>query len=472
MVVDLALYTIVHQPRRLKFPAQPIPRGATAEEIAHCLFDEHMTEQHFRKVAQSSYYPGLQMFQELVKQGLKLSIGFSQSFIRQAAAWDGQLLDQFRELVAHENVELIGVDPYQSVLSLLDLPAFVTRMQEMAHDLETVFGKRPVVVDATALRMSASLYDALDAAGFQGALMDGSAQVLEWREPTYLYHYGEEAPLAIPIEPKHVRRPTARRKTAATPPRPATSPFLLTRHAALSDDVACRFSDYSWNNFPLFADKYADWIARSTGDLLLLEWDFATFGERHRPESGIFDFMRALPHELELRGVETHTASELIARHADHANHLPLPISSTTRDNASDTEVSVEGAVQQNILQLMSEVYGLATLSHNPEMIDLALWLAQSANLHAIQWYGRSSLDVDVSVYFPSSEWWQWSPERLLQEQQQIYINALNAMQPYLPSRLLRYLEQERAHRTTAGRRKEAAAVAREPELSFVARYA
>ena len=62
MVADLAIYTVVHQPRRLKLPAQPIPRGASIPEIYHCIFDERMNERYFRKVAQYCYYPAARMF--------------------------------------------------------------------------------------------------------------------------------------------------------------------------------------------------------------------------------------------------------------------------------------------------------------------------------------------------------------------------------------------------------------------------
>src|SRR5713226_7734613 len=145
MVADLAIYTVVHQPRRLKLPAQPIPRGASMDDIVHCLFDERMNERYFRKVAQYSYYPAARMFLDLVRQGLRLSIGFSLSFLRQAAAWDPMLLDLFRELVAEENVELIGVEPYHTFLFLLDLPTFIMRMRWMVDELEKIFGKRPTV---------------------------------------------------------------------------------------------------------------------------------------------------------------------------------------------------------------------------------------------------------------------------------------------------------------------------------------
>jgi alpha-amylase len=154
MVADLAIYTVVHQPRRLKLPAQPIPRGASIEDITHCLFDESMNERYIRKVAKYCYYPATRMFLDLVRQGMKLSIGFSLSFLRQAQNWDTTLLELFRELVAEENVELIGVEPYHSFLFLLDLPAFISRMQEMVQEMVSLFGKRPVVTDTTEMCMS------------------------------------------------------------------------------------------------------------------------------------------------------------------------------------------------------------------------------------------------------------------------------------------------------------------------------
>ena len=85
MVVDVALYTLVHQPRRLKLPAQPIPRYASIEDITRCLFDERLNEHYFRQVAQASYLPAARVLLELVrKQGLRLALGFSLSFVRQA----------------------------------------------------------------------------------------------------------------------------------------------------------------------------------------------------------------------------------------------------------------------------------------------------------------------------------------------------------------------------------------------------
>jgi alpha-amylase len=444
MVADLAIYTVVHQPRRLKLPAQPIPHGASIEDITHCLFDERMNERYFRKVAQYSYYPATRMFLDLVRQGLRLSIGFSLSFIRQAAAWDRDLLALFQELVAEENVELIGVEPYHSFLFLLDLPAFVTRMQEMASELEGIFGKRPVVTDTTEMCMSVTLYNALDMAGFKGALLDGRPWVMGWRESTHLYRYGDDEPLAQPLP----KPPRLKQKTNGT-----NSPYLLARHLELSDDVGYRFSNRTWQGFPLYADTYADWLAHTWGDFLLLGWDFETFGEHHRLDSGIFDFMRTLPIELARRNVTTYTASDIISRHREQAYNLPLPVYPTTWAGSGGMEFFLGNSAQQTILQLMGHVYGMAKMTENPELLDLAFWLSQSDNLHLIQWFGRSGPEAEVSAYFTPSEWWSLGPNGVIYEQQQVYINALHAMEPYLPTRLQRQTVRKKG-RSRAARAK------------------
>jgi len=448
MVADLSIYTVVHQPRRLKLPAQPIPRGASIEEIYHCLFDDRMNERYFRKVAQYCYYPAARMFLDLVRQGMRLSIGFSLSFLRQAANWDPALLDLFRELVAEENVEIIGVEPYHSFLFLLDLPAFVMRMRWMADEIERIFGKRPVVTDTTEMCMSVTLYDALDTAGFSGAVMDGRGWVMGWREPTHLYSYSDEKP--YPIEIKAPRSVTSSRRSPqrlVAGSERDNGPYLLTRHQDLSDDVGYRFSERSWSSYPLYADTYADWIARTWGDFLFLGWDFETFGEHHRVDSGIFDFMRALPGELAKRGVAFQTPSALIERCSTSGcfYHLPLPVFPTTWAGTGGMEFFLGNSAQQAIFQLMDHVHGMAKLTENPDLLELAYWLAQSDNLHLIQWFGRSGPEAEVSAYFTPDEWWQLGPNSIIYEQQQVYINALHAMEPYLPARLIRQARRKGA---------------------------
>jgi alpha-amylase len=464
MVADLAIYMVVHQPRRLKLPAQPIPRRASIQDIYHCLFDERMNERYFHKVAQTCYYPAARMFLELARQGTHLSLGFSLSFVRQAEQWDPALLDLFRELVAEESVELIGVEPYHSFLFMLDISTFVLRMRWMADEMERIFGKRPIITDTTEMSMSSLLYNALDTAGFRGVLLDGREWVLGWRESTHLYHYSDEEPfpptIAAPLGKRFPRRLLADNERESPP-------YVFARHLNLSDDVGYRFTDRSWSYYPLYVETYAGWIAQTRGDFVLLGWDFETFGEHHRQDSGIFEFMRALPAALARRNVTTQTPRALIERYSlpGHLHHLPLPVYPGTWAGSGGMEFFLGNSAQQNIFQLMGSVYSMARLTENPDLLELAIWLTQSDNLHLIQWYGRSGPEADVSRYFTPHEWWMLGAQRIIDEQRQVYYNALNALEPYLPARLIR--QARRKNSTRVPRRK---AIPTTPDNSFLAR--
>jgi alpha-amylase len=415
MATQLVVYTVVHQPRRIKLPAQPIPAGAGIADIARCVFDERMNERYFRKIATTCYYPATDMFLRLVRGGMKLAIGFSVSFLRQAEVWDPALLARFQELVAHPNVELIGVEPYHSFVFLLDLPLFIERMRWMGDEMERLFGKRPRITDTTEMCMSAAIYDALDQAGYDAALLDGRPWVMDWREPTHLYHGGGR-------------------------------PRLFCRHLELSDDVGYRFSNRSWSAFPLRAEQYAAWLREAWGEFVFIGWDFETFGEHHRRDSGIFEFMDRLPHELAHRGVAYRTPGEALAEWGAGAYHLPLPVFPTTWAGSGGMEFFLGNAAQQAILQLMIHTFGVARLTGQPELVDLALWLAQSDNLHLIQWFGRSGPEAEVSAYFTPREWWELGPQAIIAEQQRVYSNVLHALEAHLPGRT-------RPRRNTAPRR-------------------
>ena len=420
MATEVVIYTVVHQPRRIKLPAQPIPANASIEDIVRCVFDERMNERYFHKVAATCYYPATERFLRLTRAGMKLAIGFSVSFLRQAEAWDPALLARFKELVRSPNVELVGVEPYHSFLFLLDLPLFVERMRWMAGELERIFGKRPRVTDTTEMCMSAALYDALGEAGFEGGMLDGRPWVMDWRETTHLYHY--DGPMR-----------------------------LFCRHLDLSDDVGYRFSNRSWSGFPLYADRYADWLREAWGDFVFIGWDFETFGEHHRLDSGIFAFLEHLPNELGRRGAGLLTPSEALARFRDTSYYLPLPVFPTTWAGSGGMEFFLGNAAQQAIFQLMIHTFGVARLTGNPELLDLALWLAQSDNLHLIQWFGRSGPEAEVSAYFTPREWWDIGPNDIIVEQQRVYQNVLRAMEPYLPAR--RLADSRRPARSAAIRR-------------------
>ena len=404
-VRDVVIYTVVHQPRRLRLPAASIPDGADPDTMADRLFDEEMNERYFHKVARTCYEPAVTRFQSLVDRGFKLALGFSLSFVEQAQRWDPDLLDRFRRLVQHPNVELVAVEPTHSFVLLWDVPMFIRRMRYAAERLERVFGVRPQVADTTEMMMSDTIYHALDRAGYEAAFFDGRPWIMEWRDPTHLYRHG------------------------------GGSLTLLPRHYPLSDDVGYRFSNRNWEGWPLTADTYASWLAGTTGELVVLGWDFETFGEHHPPESGIFDFLDALPAAAEGAGLTFRTPSETLDRHGDTTYDLPLPAFAGTWAGSGGLEFFLGNEAQQAVFHLMMQAYHKARLTRTPAMVELALWLAQSDNLHLIQWVGRSGAEAEVSAYFTPEEWWALGPDGIVWEMQSVYKHFITALNAHLPER-------------------------------------
>src|SRR5438270_13796376 len=124
----LVVYTVLHQPRRLRLPAQPVPLGTPAEELSEHLFDEPMNRRYFEKVAESCYVPATAMFKRLTAAGWKMAIGFSNSFLLQAEAWGPSLLGGLRRLCASGNVEVVCVEPYPSWLCYPDIQSSRERL--------------------------------------------------------------------------------------------------------------------------------------------------------------------------------------------------------------------------------------------------------------------------------------------------------------------------------------------------------
>ncbi|HYR53625.1 MAG TPA: glycoside hydrolase, partial [Methylomirabilota bacterium] len=173
MAENLVVYTVVHQPRRLRLPAHIVPAKTAPEAIPDYLFDDALDRRYFEQVAANSYLPASAMFTDLTKRGWKMSIGFSDSFLVQAERWGTKVLDRFKKLCASPNVEVVNVEPYHSWLLYLDIVAFKEAMLLARSRLEELFQKPIAVTDTTEMFMSNDVYFALQQCGFDGALMEG-----------------------------------------------------------------------------------------------------------------------------------------------------------------------------------------------------------------------------------------------------------------------------------------------------------
>ena len=398
MAENLVVYTVVHQPRRLKLPAQVIPPKTSAESMPDLVFDEPMNRRYFEKVATFSYIPAAKMFRDLTKRGWKMSIGFSNSFLLQAEAWGPKVLESFKQLCASPNVEVVCVEPYHSWLFYVDILAFKEAMVQARERLEALFQKPVTVTDTTEMFMSNDVYFALQQCGFTGAFMEGRAWQMGWREPTHIYRY------------------------------PLQRMALLPRHRDLSDDVGYRFSNRGWPEFPLTPARYAGWIRETWGDVVTLGWDFETFGEHHHANTGIFTFVPALAAALKSRKVRMMLPSEAITELGDRGFEVPINEYGTTWAGEGGMEFFLGNHAQQGIFRLMHHAYSKARLTVDPRFIEIAKWLLQSDNLHLIQWFSKSGPEAEVSAYFTPDEWWELGALGILREQQRVYVNFIRAL--------------------------------------------
>jgi alpha-amylase len=398
---NLVVYALVHQPRRLKLPAQVIPPKTSPEQFASYLFDEEMDHRYFDKVARFSYTPASAMYRELVRRGWRMSIGFSNSFLVQAERWGPKVLDSFKRLCASPNVEVVCVEPHHSWLLYTDIIAFKESMLWSRKRLEDLFQKSVAVADTTEMFMSNDVYFALQQCGFTGAFMEGRLWHMGWREPTHVYRY------------------------------PLQHMALLVRHHDLSDDIGYRFSNQGWAMWPLMADTYAGWLRETWGDVVTLGWDFETFGEHHRQDSGIFEFVRALNTQLRKRKVRMMLPSEAIKELAHPRYEVPINEYGTTWAGEGGMEFFLGNAAQQGVFRLMHHAYSKARLTGDPTLIDLSKWLLQSDNLHLIQWFGRWGAEAEVSAYFTPDEWWELGGNGIIREQQRVYLNFIRSLDDF-----------------------------------------
>jgi alpha-amylase len=396
MAVRLVTYMIAHQPRRPRLPVPSIPRDLPTEEWGDFLFDEPMNRYYLEKVASRSYHPATELFLDLADHGLCLGLGLSWSLVEQMKKWDPDLFEKMKRLLSHPNVEPVGVEPYHSILFYMDIDRFIQRMKWARDRLSDLAGKPVKVTDTTEMFMSNDLYYALGQAGFDAVMMDGRPWALDWRQPSYLYHS-------------------------------ESYPKIFCRHQQLSDDIGLRFNDRSWPAWPLHPDSYAAWIRETVGDLVFLGWDMETFGEHLTAEDGIFDFVQKLPHALQVRGVTGMTPSRALAELKNESRYLPLPEFPVTWAGSGHEKFFLGNSEQQAIFQLMHHAYNKATLTKDPALLDLSLWLMSSDYLHELQWWQHAGKEAEESAGFTPKEWWHLGAEGIIRQFQEVYKEFIRA---------------------------------------------
>ncbi|MGC8556125.1 MAG: glycoside hydrolase family 57 protein [Conexivisphaera sp.] len=314
----------MHQPRRIR----PLSPRALMERSrdASASYDSLLDTQVFRRVAARCYLPASKILADAAGRGFRFSFSPSGVWMEQAESLAPEVISELRAAV-DAGAEPVAQPYYHGVSPLLeDLDEMEEQVRQQAERVEATFGRKPMAAEATEMLYDDGIAAAMSRAGFGLVLTEGAERVLGWRSPNYLY-------------------------------RSRAGPLVLMRNYRLSDDVAFRFSNSSWDQYPLTADKYASWIAASPGDVVFIAMDFETFGEHHWAETGILEFLAALPRELEAAGVEVAGLSE-VARRLSPADYVDVPRGSTVSwaDVEKDASAWAGSDEQAHALALYEEV--------------------------------------------------------------------------------------------------------------------
>jgi len=258
----------LHQPRRLRhYTFFDIGRNHDYEDV-------ESSRQMIGKLLEKCYLPANALILELIRKhggSFKVSYGMSGLFLEQLRKSRRKVVDSFRRLADTGCVEFLGGTYHHSLAFLYAKKEFEDQVRLQCELIEDLFGEAPVSFRNTGLIYNDDLAKALEKMGFHAVLSEGAERILDGRSPHALY------------------RPGGCRRIG-----------LLLRNHRLSDDISFRFSDRTWSAYPLTAEKYAGWVHRTKGKdaVVNILLDYETFGEHQWTETGIFEFLKALPREI------------------------------------------------------------------------------------------------------------------------------------------------------------------------------
>ncbi len=274
----ICFYFQIHQPFRLKrYRFFDIGND-------HYYYDDIVT-----RIAQRSYIPAAESLLNMLEQHphFRCALSITGVALEQLEQYVPEFVDLLKKLAATGRVEFLAETYAHSLSSLTDPEEFANQVKVHDAKIYEMFGQKPKVLRNTELIYCDELAPQILSMGYKGVITEGAKHILGWKSPNYVY-------------------------SAASAPKLK----LLLRNAKLSDDIAKRFSNTDWEEYPLTADRYIDWIASTPADeqIVNLFMNLETFGEFQSRETGIFQFLEALPFFAKERGVEFWTPSDAISK--------------------------------------------------------------------------------------------------------------------------------------------------------------
>lgn len=367
----ICFYFQVHQPFRIKkYRFFDIGKD---HDYFNSPGDDQNNQKILQKVAHKCYLPTNNLLLKLLDEYPEFKISFSLSgvFLEQIEHDFPEVLDSFQKLVATGQCEILEETYYHSLAFLYSKLEFKAQVQKHNQIVKRLFGVSPKVFRNTELIYNNEVAQEVEKMGYKGIISEGADRVLGWRSPNFLYR---------PKDTKKIK--------------------LLLKNYQLSDDIAFRFSNQAWQDFPLTADKFSYWVnqIKGNGEVVNLFMDYETFGEHQWAETGIFDFLADLPAKILQNPDNTFvTPSEAIARF-ETVGEMDIPDYISWADSERDLSAWRSNEMQVDALQ---SLYKLETEIKNSGDFELLEdWRKMQTSDHFYYMCTKFWSDGDVHKYF------------------------------------------------------------------------
>ena len=317
--------------------------------------------------------PALETLQEMIKQGngyFKVAFSISGVGMEQLEMHAPQVIAKLQELNETGCVEFLA-EPYSHGLSsLANEESFAADVKKQCDKMEDYFGKRPTILRNSSLIYSDDIGGQVAAMGFKGMLTEGAKHVLGWKSPHYIYH--------CPVAPNLK---------------------LLLRDVELSDDISLRFSNTSWEGYPLFADNYINRIASFPEEeqFINIFMELSALGIAQPLSSNILEFLKALPACAKDKGITFSTPSEICMK-AKSVGQLDVPDTLSWVDEERDVSTWLGNAMQREAFNKLYSVADRIRIAQDPRINQDWDYL-QASNNFRFMTTKATSVGLDRGIY-------------------------------------------------------------------------
>jgi alpha-amylase len=371
-MASVCLYLQLHQPFRL--------RRYSVFDSDHHYFDDLRNAEICRKVTHRSYLPAGRVLLRLLKDhggSFKVALSFTGTVLDQFEAFAPEVLDLFQQIVATGHVEVLSETSHHSLAFIYSREEFRQQVELHRRRVEGLFGQTPRSFRNTELLYNNDLAAFVSKMGYEVLLAEGADRVLAGRSPGQLFH---------PAEVQQLR--------------------VLLRNYRLSDDIAYRFSNRSWESYPLTAEKFAGMVdaldapfdGTDSPRLCNLFMDFETFGEHQWAETGILDFLQHLPERVLSTGrghrfITPSSVAEMPPREA-----IDVPHMTSWADSERDVSAWLGNAMQSNAMHELYKLEAPVKEGGDPQILEA--WRRLTTSDHCYYMSTKFWSDGEVHSYF------------------------------------------------------------------------